>query len=728
MKRLLTIHILVFGILLLLLSGCIEDGKNVEPGIKGIDKPEFSGGAVLKSKTASSIEVSAKIESMNGSKVVQRGFCYSLSPSPRIENGDNYQYDDGIGLDSFTLILDGLIHNEDYYIVPYAINSGGTGYGDNEIKVSTNLGTGTIRTVGPTPDNIYPNKVVDVGGQIITSGEGTFKRCGIYYSESENFEPKDSVEHSDDATFSFDIENLKPAVTYHIRAYYENEYGSFHVENDATFTTNDGKPGMSDITVVHTGYTDLILRSRATNKGDRNVSIRECGFCWSETSDFALSDSIQCPIAPDGTFEGTINGLRPQQFYYIRAYAISNFEMLEYSKDILISTISDLPTVLTGDVPEVDLLNGSVNVSGTVTAKGNSDLSDAGICWSETREPTRSDHYIPLLQVMDVQGRMSGQLINLKGGTTYYIRAYAANAAGFNYGAEKTFTTPPVFDHSDEIQTFPGTRFPNSTAYFAGNGVFYLLGGDLGPNNTNEFLSYSVGRGRAATWQHLRGFTGGAAKWQTGVVFGAAIFVFGGYDGNAKNGLYRYDIPENEWESLPVTTDSVYLTLGCSNSSGIFYIGGKKDTVLQNVWNYRVDMRTWSRKTDFPVKQYGGIAVNLNGTIYAGMGKDDANLCNASLWSTEDGATTWIAKATCSVHSDGILGGVASNQKNRIYAIDEAYYILEYNPETDAWKQKSQLPPDFREFHCIYEYNGMIYIGLGRTNSLMVYNPSWDNK
>jgi hypothetical protein len=175
-------------------------------------------------------------------------------------------------------------------------------------------------------------------------------------------------------------------------------------------------------------------------------------------------------------------------------------------------------------------------------------------------------------------------------------------------------------------------------------------------------------------------------------------------------------------------TDSICLSVGSLNSNGIFYIGGKKDTVVQNVWNYRVDINTWSKKTDFPVKQYGGIAVNLNGIIYAGMGKDDSNVCNASLWQTEDAATTWIPLSTCSVHSGGIFAGVACSQRNRIYVLDEAYYILEYNPVTNAWKRKSQLPLAYREFHCMYEYNGKIYVGFGTANTLIVYDPSWDNE
>jgi N-acetylneuraminic acid mutarotase len=730
MKRLLTVHIPAIGFFMLFLSGCIRDDTKDEPGIKGTGKPVFEGGAVFKSKTASSIEVSAKIESMNGSKVTRRGFCYGLSRSPRIENGDSCRYDDGIGLDSFSLIIDELMNNKTYYIVPYAVNAEGTGYGDPEIQISTNPGTGTVGTVGPAPENIYPDKVTGVGGRVMTPGEGQFKRCGIYYSESANFESKDSVERLDEETFLFDIEHLKPAVTYHLRAYYENEFGLFHVANDESFTTNDGKPEVSDMTVIRIGYTDIMLRSRATNKGDGNVQVVNCGFCWSESSDFARSDSIQCTIASDGYFQGTIEGLKSQQSYYLRAYAISNFKIPAYSRDTLVSTMNNLPVVQTGDVRETyDLSNGNANVSSTVTSRGNSELKDAGICWSATNKmPTRSDHYVPLLQVMDMQGRMSGQLTNLKGGTTYYIRAYAENANGFDYGDVETFTTPPVFDHSG-MGTFPGTRYRNSVACFAGNGVFYLLGGDTGPSYTNEFLFCSVVREGNVEWQPLRGFTGGAAKWQTGVVFGAAVFVYGGYDDKEQNGLYRYDVLTNAWDSIPILTDPVCLSVGCLNSSGIFFIGGKKDTVLRNVWNYRVDINTWSQKTNFPVKQHSGIAVNLNGIIYAGMGKDDFGACNASLWMTEDGATTWKPRASCSVYSGGgILAGVACNQRNRIYVLDEAFYILEYNPVTDEWKQKAQLPPNYRDFHCMYEYNGKIYTGLGWVNSLVVYDPSWDNE
>jgi hypothetical protein len=484
-------------------------------------------------------------------------------------------------------------------------------------------------------------------------------------------------------------------------------------------------PHVGAIQITNYGFTDVTLKSTVTNGDDETVSIVERGFCWAALVPEPMNDTLKCNEGANGVFEGTIEGLVAQRQYYARAYAKSNFNKIQYSNDTSFFTKTDVPTVRTEKVSNVQ--NGNANVKGIVVDEGISPIINAGICWSPTNStPTFADSvlYLPV----GAGGVFSGTLTNLKGGVTYYVRAFAANTNGTSFGAEtEAFTAPSVF--TADSHPFPGTpRLPNSTAYFAINDMLYLLGGDIGPNYTDELRAYSISD---SGWKQFKSFMGGPAKWQTGVRYGEGAFVYGGYDENGiampKPGLFYYNPKRNEWEKRSLGADTLYLPAGCAYQSSLLYIGGKRDTVKQDVWSYMVVVDLWDKKPDFPVKQYGGIAVALDGAIYVGLGRDDTDECNGSLWVTTDGAETWTLKTECTIYENGILAGVASLPLHRIYVIDEDYYILEYNPADDVWTKKSRLPSEFQGVHCMYEYEGKIYIGLGSANSLVIYDPLWDN-
>ncbi|MDR1379879.1 MAG: hypothetical protein LBJ47_00175 [Tannerella sp.] len=725
MKRLRSINILTFVFFVLLLSGCIEDRK-LEPGVRGAGKPIFKeDGASVKSKTASTIEVTAEILKENGSKITERGFCYGTSPSPTVENGDTI-LDAEVGIGSYTLILKSLTHNTKYYIRPYAINEYGVEYGTPELSDSTRIGTGEVITI---KRDVFASKAT-VGGQIGDFGEGEIIRRGVYYSRGMDFADKDSVESEstdDDGIYLCQITGLTPSETYYVQAFVVNTYDMFTGETDSILT-RDGMPRVGKINSISPGFTDVTLTSSVTNDGDETVEIVERGFCWALTPDPTISGDTIHRGSGTGEFAAIVTELTPQELYYAQAYAISNYGKIHYSDQITFTTKKSVPTVQTGTVGEADMQNGNVNVGGVIEDEGMTRITAAGICWSSTNPlPTLVDSVLPL---PFGTGVLSGTLTNLTGGVTYYIRAFATNADGTSYDVDaERFTTPPIFETN--LKPFPGEpRLPGSSAYFAIDDNLYLLGGDLGPRSTNELWYYSI---VDKDWHERQAFSGGAAKWQTGVRYGNGAYVYGGYDENAevktKPGLYYYNPNFNSWELRSQGADTLCMAAGCAKGNGIIYVGGKRDTVKQDVWLYDVGNYSWEKKTDFPVKQYGGMAVMLNDVIYAGMGRDDQEVCNGKLWITADFAATWTLKTSCSIYSGDILAGVANIRHQRIYVIDGDYYILEYNPVNDVWTRKSRLPSDYRSIHCMYDYNGKIYIGLGgsATNALIVYDPSWDN-
>ncbi|MDZ4182639.1 MAG: hypothetical protein U1B83_07175, partial [Candidatus Cloacimonadaceae bacterium] len=75
---------------------------------------------------------------------------------------------------------------------------------------------------------------------------------------------------------------------------------------------------------------------------------------------------------------------------------------------------------------------------GTITNSGWDLILISGVCWGTNPNPDiTGEHTIQNV----VQGSFTEQLTGLQSDTTYFVRAYATNAAGTTYGNELSFTT-----------------------------------------------------------------------------------------------------------------------------------------------------------------------------------------------------------------------------------------------------------------------------------------------
>ena len=92
--------------------------------------------------------------------------------------------------------------------------------------------------------------------------------------------------------------------------------------------------------------------------------------------------------------------------------------------------------VETSNVTEIT--SSSAIVGGIVTFDGGSFVRERGICWSKTPSPIiGSDHESLGTGV----GTYTYKLTELEPATNYYVRAYAINDAGINYGKVVSFST-----------------------------------------------------------------------------------------------------------------------------------------------------------------------------------------------------------------------------------------------------------------------------------------------
>ena len=75
---------------------------------------------------------------------------------------------------------------------------------------------------------------------------------------------------------------------------------------------------------------------------------------------------------------------------------------------------------------------------GEVIDDGNAEVTARGLCWSLQQEPTIEGQHT---HDNCGTGRFVSEMTDLTPATTYYVRAYATNAAGTVYGEMKSFTT-----------------------------------------------------------------------------------------------------------------------------------------------------------------------------------------------------------------------------------------------------------------------------------------------
>lgn len=96
----------------------------------------------------------------------------------------------------------------------------------------------------------------------------------------------------------------------------------------------------------------------------------------------------------------------------------------------------DVPDVITAEVSEVTKTYATSG--GTVLDDGNAYVTDSGICWSTSENPTLLDNYASCCEGM---GSFILRMMELLPGTVYFVRAYATNSAGTGYGNQVSFKT-----------------------------------------------------------------------------------------------------------------------------------------------------------------------------------------------------------------------------------------------------------------------------------------------
>ncbi len=239
--------------------------------------------------------------------------------------------------------------------------------------------------------------------------------------------------------------------------FYGEGYSVRCVRDDVAATT----PAVTTAAITSTTETSAQSGGEVTSDGGSAVTAR--GICWSTDGNPTLADDRATDGSGTGTFSSSLIGLECNTTYYVRAYATNSLGTA-YGPQIQFTTsacVIDKPEVTTAMISQVTGV--SAQSGGEVTDEGGAAVTKRGVCWGTSQEPTIDDN--PHTEDGSGPGSFTSTLTELEMGTRYYVRAYATNSAGTNYGNQTSFYTKDLA----LVITFEITNVTEVSAQGGGN-------------------------------------------------------------------------------------------------------------------------------------------------------------------------------------------------------------------------------------------------------------------
>ena len=175
--------------------------------------------------TVNSAVVNGVILTEGSSAVSSRGFCWSTTPEPTLEDNKKAE---GEGIGQFTGRIAGLLPGTEYYVSAWATNSEGTSYSPPQmIRTPETARPAVLETI--TPEYLLGTGALS-GGNITDIGGGEVTERGIVWST----DPSPTVENTREVApvsligsgrFTILLTTLVPGRTYFFRAYAINSAG-----------------------------------------------------------------------------------------------------------------------------------------------------------------------------------------------------------------------------------------------------------------------------------------------------------------------------------------------------------------------------------------------------------------------------------------------------------------------------------------------------------------------
>jgi len=362
----------------------------------------------------------------------------------------------------------------------------------------------------------------------------------------------------------------------------------------------------------------------------------------------------------------------------------------------------DLFTLQISEVTQTSAVSRSV-----VNDDGGAEVTTRGVCWSTSRNPTTSSD-----KTVDrgSTGLYLSVISDLTANTTYYVRAYAVNSEGTNYGNELTFTTSAPISGIQKSD-IPGVARYGSTCFSIGQKIYLALGFGDDIDSQRDFWEWDQVND---IWTKKADYPGNSYSGAVGFSIGTKGYLGTGFsiNGSVTNEFWEYDPVKNTWTekaSLPVSaarTEAVGFSVGNKGYIGTGYVFTDDEMVnLNDFWEYDPETDNWTEKASLPVSSARGEAVgfSIGNKGYIGTGNFTAGIGGTALrdfWEWDQVTNLWTRKADfAGLRRSGAVGFTIGN-KGYIgtgVTLDENGFsnyssdFWEWDQETNKWTRKADL-------------------------------------
>jgi FlaG/FlaF family flagellin (archaellin) len=422
--------------------------------------------------TAVNAKSNITLQNYSNDSISSAGLCFSINPNPEITNNTTPVY----ALETYTynaVTMNNLTPNTTYYVRPYATNSAGTTYGNEEVfttKIATMavVKTDTITNITATTAVVYV-KVSDDGNDPNT-------KHGFYYSTSPNPTSADSSNSGYmyyNYNTNYNMYNLIPNTTYYIKAFATNMMGTAYGKEQQFTTGNAALATVQSNSIANVTAFSAVDNFQLINIGNDPNTVS--GVCYSHSTNPTITNSNFIQAYGSQTYTVNIassvnsvslTSLTPNTTYYVRAYS-TNAAGTTYSNELSFTTNNaSLPTVTTDTITQITAT--SARVFASLSDNGNDPNTTYGFCYKTSPDPTTADsnRTMYLINYYPVNNDYSN-MYNLLPNTTYYVKAFATNVMGTTYGKQMQFTTGsatlPIIetDSISNITSFSATAHIN---------------------------------------------------------------------------------------------------------------------------------------------------------------------------------------------------------------------------------------------------------------------------
>jgi uncharacterized protein (TIGR02145 family) len=412
-----------------------------------------------------SAEVGGQITGDGGSPVTARGICWTSGRPPTIAD-DSCR--NGMGLGSFTGRLTRLSPSSTYQARAYAINSVGIAYGG---VVIVNTPSAPFACGGPILDiSGFSYPTVQIGGQCWTASN---LRVNKYQNGDTLVGGLDSTGWSASQQGAWIVNAAEPL--------FEANYGKLYNAHAAAdprglcpagwrvptdpdwqaLTQFLGQCGYGNLTSDFNGMGFALKSCRQLNGGGQTGCGTSIHPRWNNHNIHFGSDRFGFAALPAGSLSSsgaafTNPGANGSWWSSTPSGSSSWYVQLNSSGGNLsrttgsrqngrsvrcvrtpdsTATIYMPPAVYT--LQPASITAQSALIGGRITSDGGAPILERGICWNNRPMPTRNHNQVSL-------GRDTGVFTHTLSALsfgTYYVRAFAENAAGIAYGNRVQFTT-----------------------------------------------------------------------------------------------------------------------------------------------------------------------------------------------------------------------------------------------------------------------------------------------